>query len=305
MSEEKLLAKLDEAESQIQEIMPQPAEPQGERRYLCERCGGTGRVDTQAQYRGVPNHPDGRCGLCDGEGYLGMMEPQPGGASEAPPAVDVGEVVTSLIHATDPSNRLSFDSRVRIIQAHLTAAIASITGDLRCLLCGQPAAEVMHYPDGCECDGARYQARCAQHVVKRPGRPVTIAELVAALASLQSQFANERMDANYNSAVIDGSWPSSMEVLRRKNPHVRELQSQLEAERANNKALTTDRDGWANSLRTSDQQLREACAHIDALRLAVEQARLAMSKLRNDSLQPETRDACNAWLAAHGQGGGA
>jgi hypothetical protein len=39
--------------------------------YQCERCGGTGRADGPGPYRGVPNHIDGQCGLCDGAGVLG------------------------------------------------------------------------------------------------------------------------------------------------------------------------------------------------------------------------------------------
>lgn len=37
--------------------------------YQCERCGRTGRSDIQP-YGGTPNHPDGRCGLCDGFGVI-------------------------------------------------------------------------------------------------------------------------------------------------------------------------------------------------------------------------------------------
>lgn len=44
-----------------------------ERRYLCERCGGTGRQEAGCWDGKAYASPAGQCEICKGEGYLGLI----------------------------------------------------------------------------------------------------------------------------------------------------------------------------------------------------------------------------------------
>lgn len=46
------------------------------RRYLCDRCGGTGQQPAGCWSGKAYDAPAGTCQTCDGEGYLGPIPPE-------------------------------------------------------------------------------------------------------------------------------------------------------------------------------------------------------------------------------------
>ena len=62
--------------------------PPGPRRFLCERCGGSGIQPAGCWTGKAYDSQEGKCDLCDGVGYLGIipsiLEEYPGAFDQIP-----------------------------------------------------------------------------------------------------------------------------------------------------------------------------------------------------------------------------